>query len=383
MNYEIHTLFAGDLMLGGEYISHAEKNNFELLHPFRLIKPYFSDVDIIFVNLEGPLFKGHNKRPDASLILSNHAKIIEFLKNKSICIVNMANNHIMDYGSEGLEQTIELLEKQGIYFIGAGKNKIQANQEVLIEVKGKKIAFLAYTTKERHVGSIIAGPDKPGCASLSDIQNITKKIKYLKKTTDIVCVSLHWGYEYFSFPSSDQVKIAHALADAGATYIIGHHPHVVQGIEKYKDTLIMYSLGNLFFSPIRSIYGRPHYQKDITKEFMLVKSEIDESLSFKFEIIGGKVKKDYVLTEYKNNDQEIFASKLDKLSKPISSHNYEQFWNTYKIKRERELRKESLIEAFKKLSMIPLKQLIKTITIDDIKRNVNRFINLFIRPNKT
>ena len=192
--------------------------------------PYFSDVDIVLANLEGPLFEGSSRRPDVTSLLSNHPAIIDFLKNKSICVLNLANNHIMDYGSEGLKQTTDLLKEQGIYFVGAGKNEIEANREVIIELKGKKIA-----TAERHVGSIIAGLDSPGCASLANLNEIVKKISNLKQTVDIICISLHWGYEYFSYPSPDQVKIGHDLVDAGATYVVGHHPHVAQGIENYNN----------------------------------------------------------------------------------------------------------------------------------------------------
>ncbi|MBN1974568.1 MAG: CapA family protein [Sedimentisphaerales bacterium] len=360
-------------MLGGEYISHAEKKDYELLHPFRLIEPHFSDVDIVLANLEGPLFEGSNRRPDVTSLLSNHPAIIDFLKNKSICVLNLANNHTMDYGPEGLEQTIDFLEEHGIYFVGAGRNEIEANREVIIELKGKKIAFLAYTTNERHVGSVLAGPNTPGCASLAYFEYIVEKISDLKKTADIICISLHWGYEYFSFPSPDQIKIAHAFADAGSTYIIGHHPHVVQGLERYNDSLIIYSLGNFFLPPVRGTSGRLQSRKEITKEFMLLKSSTNGKDKPDFCIEGGKVDPSYLIIPYNYNDQIKFMYKIEELSKPLSSDRYNDFWREYYIKRTEELNTESFIEAFKKAKAMPLRELIHTVSFDDIKRNLKRF----------
>ena len=375
MNNDINILFAGDLMLGGEYIPYAEKKRYELLHPFRLIENHFSDTDIALINLEGPLFEGSEKRLNVTSLLSNHPGILNFLKSKSLCVLNLANNHITDYGSEGLERTTDLLKEQGIYFVGVGKNEIEANRELIIEVKGKKIAFLAYTTNEPHVGSVLAGPNTPGCASLSNWEGIVEKISDMKKTVDIVCLSLHWGYEYFSYPSPDQIKIAHAFADAGATYIIGHHPHIVQGLETYNDSLIIYSLGNFFLPPVRATSGRLQPRKEISKEFLVLKSSSNGKDKLDYRIIGGRVDEDYRMLPFNDDAQKKFMQKILELSKPLCSERYDDFWEKYYEKRSQELNKESFMEAINKARAMPLSELIHTVSLGDIKRNLRRFYN--------
>lgn len=366
--------FIGDLFLGGEFISYAKKNNIDLLKPFERISRYLTNCDILFLNLEGPIFEGPNKRADVTSILSNHTIIIEWLISQKKPIINLSNNHIMDYGVEGLKHTISILKKHNLHFLGVGNNEEEANQELIVEVRGRRIGFLAYTSAEPHIGAIIAGHDKAGCASYRDIDKLIRKIESLKTNVDVICVSLHWGHEYFFYPSPEQVYTAHKMVDAGADYVIGHHPHVLQGIEHYNGSLIMYSLGNLFFPPIKSIYGRPHYQKEITKEYMIVKSEISMTKKIKWEIFGGKQNRQFVLNPYINNDLARLREKIEELSEPINGENYDKYWIDYSSKREKELSRENIMEAFKKIGMMSFKELLRTITLNDLKRNFNRLL---------
>lgn len=379
MNDAINFLFAGDLTLGGEFIPYATKNNYEVLHPFKLIKPYTDDADIFFVNLEGPIFEGPERRPDVTVTLSNHLSVLKLLKNSTICVVNLANNHTLDYGEKGLKETIKLLQQSGIYYVGAGINEEEANRELIIQHKGKRIGFLAYTSNEPHIGAILAGPLQAGCASYLEPEKVIKKIQSLKTKTDLICVSLHWGYEYFLYPSNEQVSIAHALIDAGAHYVIGHHPHVIQGVEKYRNSLILYSLGNFFMPPIRAVSGRLQPTKLISKKFLLVNSEINQSCNLNYSLIGGRVNDNYMITPFENHNQAICNSEIEKLSAPLDLNNYIDFWLNYKSKREKELKKESFIEAYRKAFMMSFKELIRTITFRDIKRNAIRLMNILLR----
>lgn len=379
-NNTISFAFLGDLMIGGEFIPYAKKQGKDFLSPFTTIEPFLSDVDILFVNLEGPIFEGPNKRPDVTSIHSNHPSIIKYFDRKGrICVLNLGNNHIMDYGEEGLNHTIKILKNNRIYWVGAGINIAEAEKHLIIELKGLRIAFLAYTSDERNVGAIIAGPGKSGCASFSEIDKIINKIEKLKKDVDIICVSMHWGYEYFLYPSYEQVKIAHSLADAGATYIIGHHPHVIQGIETYKRSLIIYSLGNFFFPPTRTVNGRIEPLRKKSREFMLVKSKIEGSKNPSVKIVGGVMEKNYTLKPFNNYAQIRFTGNVEKLAKPITFQKYDAFWMRYKIINEKELLKESIKDAFRKIFMMSIKELFRTITKNDIKRNLNRICKLFFK----
>ncbi|MEN6350226.1 MAG: CapA family protein [Syntrophomonas sp.] len=371
--------FIGDLFLGGEFIPYAERHRFDLLKPFEHISNYLSDADILFVNFEGPICSGLNKREDVTAIVSNHPYIIKFFKEFKICVLNLANNHMMDYGSEGLDKTLMLLDSNKLHHIGAGFNDIEADKELIIECKNKNIAFIAYTTDELHVRAVIAQNEKPGCAAYLDLNKVVRKIQDLKNKADVVCVSLHWGHEYYQYPSTEQVTIAHTLADAGADYIIGHHPHVIQGMENYKSTLIIYSLGNFFFSPLRSTAGRLLYQKHLTKEFLIVRSSFSEPEATGYDLLGGIVNRDYCLVPFVGDDLQRFVQKTSFLSYPISDSAYDKFWERYHAKRKKELLRESIFEAFRKLSMISLNDLLRTIGPADIKRNINRLARVLFK----
>jgi len=159
--------------------------------------------------------------------------------------VNLGNNHIFDYGKVGLFDTISYLDSVGIRHVGAGHNAPQAHLPVIVNANGKRIALLGYygggeapkatrTTPgvaDRHIGNI-----------QSDIETIRHS-----NSADYVAVNFHWGTEKADTPGRDQIEFAHAVIDAGADIIIGHHPHVLQGIERYKSGVIVYSLGNFVF----------------------------------------------------------------------------------------------------------------------------------------
>jgi poly-gamma-glutamate synthesis protein (capsule biosynthesis protein) len=194
-----------------------------------------------------------------------------------------------------------------------------------------------------------------------------------------VCVSIHWGHEYFQYPSPAQIETAHTLADAGATFIISHHPHVIQGIEKYKNAIIMYSLGNFFFSSFRSMTGRLQYQKPLTREFMIVCSDFSESETIGYDLLGGTVNEDYCLIPFVGDDQQRFIQKESSLSHPIIEPNYDKFWESYKSRREQELLRENFIEAFRKLSRMSLRDFLTTIGPNDIIRIIGRFFKILFK----
>jgi len=372
----IKIAFLGDMYLGGEFIPYVEKHRIDILMPFSRLINDLSDTDILFVNFEGPISRGLNKREDVTALLSNHHRIVEFLTNFKICVLNLANNHIMDSGYEGLENTLRILDDNRLHHIGAGCNDSEADKELIIDCKGKRVAFIAYTTDEIHVRSIIARNDMPGCASYLDVEKVVRRIQDLKNKADVICVSLHWGHEFYQYPSPLQVTIAHALADAGANYIVGHHPHVIQGIEIYNKALIMYSLGNFFFPPFRSTSGRLQYLKPLAREFMIVRSDFTKIEQKEYDLLGGTVNQDYTIASFVGDNRNKFLQKAASLSKPVSNLNYDKFWESYKSRREHELLRENFYEAFRKLSQMPLRDLLMTIKPKDIKRNIDRLFKV-------
>lgn len=378
MSDSLTLAFVGDLCLGEEFVAFADSHGLNYLHPFETLKGLFSDVDLGMANLEGPTFPGSDLRPNVSVHLLNKPIVLDFLAQNNFTILSLANNHIMDLGLDGFERTLEMIKKAGLIPIGAGLNRTEASREIVFECKGRKIAFFSFTTGERNVGSIIADGDKPGCASFSDMNAVCERIETTRRVVDLVCVSIHWGFEYFQYPSSQQVDAAHSLVEAGANYVIGHHPHVIQGVERYKGSLIVYSLGNFFFPPVRACTGRLQYQKDMSKEVMVLKSNISPLNEIDYTIEGGVIKEDYTYALYGNESRRMFDSRMENLSRPLRENDYEIFWEKYKAAREKELKRESLVEAYKKFVALSARDKIKAISLTDIKRNLARLGNLLL-----
>jgi poly-gamma-glutamate capsule biosynthesis protein CapA/YwtB (metallophosphatase superfamily) len=157
----------------------------------------------------------------------------------------LANNHAMDFGGQALMDTIQNLENAGIARIGAGKNLAEARKMALYTIKGKRIAFLGYSLTQPV--EFFAGRNRPGTAPGFE-KIFVEDIRRARQEADHVIVSFHWGTEGRSEIQPYQRTIAHKAIDAGADVILGHHPHVLRGIERYKTGIVFYSLGNFAFA---------------------------------------------------------------------------------------------------------------------------------------
>jgi len=233
--------FGGDVTFANYFEKYVE-DNYD--YPFKKFE-WFKKADITMVNLENPLTnrgiaveKQFNFRA-----LPAYAKI---LKLGGIDIVTIANNHIYDYSDQGLFDTISNLDSIGIKHVGAGRNLLNARSPVIYDIKGIKIGFLAYYGLGKHSDSYPAQTNSGGTA-LRSLEYIKEDISALKVSVDFVIINFHWGIEKEHYPGEDQIVFAHEVIDYGADLIIGHHPHVLQGIELYKNKVIAYSLGNFIF----------------------------------------------------------------------------------------------------------------------------------------
>lgn len=275
---EITLFFVGDIMLGRGIewmVNKYGQRNWKF--PFLKIAKDLKEADVLFGNLEGPI---SDKGRKIGSIYSFRAdpKVIEGLNYAGFDILSVANNHIFDYGREAMEDTFLRLKKVGIDYIGGGFNEKEAYDSLIKEIRGPapvmgskqiRVAFLAYTnlgSKNR-----AAKGDSSGIAWLIK-ERLIADIKTTKEQADLIVVSMHFGEEYKSQPTSEQKYFARLAIDTGADLIIGHHPHVIQGIEKYREGYIAYSLGNFIFD------------QGFSKETM-------QSLLLKVVIEGGKIKK--------------------------------------------------------------------------------------------
>ncbi|MFH1211095.1 MAG: CapA family protein [archaeon] len=242
MNKAVTITAVGDVTLAGHFnkkMEELKKNAYS--YPFSQVKKHLED-SITIANLETALTEHEGKTPK-KFNFKGKPEYTKCLTAGSIEIVNIANNHSFDYGEKGLEDTIKALERENIAYCGGGLNIEKAREPKIVEKDGIKIAFLGYAQVGREFK---ARENKPGIAP--GIEDYVKEdVRKAKEKSDIVVVSFHYGVELAEKPNEQQKKISRTAIDSGADIVLGHHPHVVQGIEKYKQGIIFYSLGNFCF----------------------------------------------------------------------------------------------------------------------------------------
>jgi poly-gamma-glutamate synthesis protein (capsule biosynthesis protein) len=198
------------------------------------------NCDICFGNLEVVLSNiGLKKKDIISSQMRGDPCFVEILKDAGFNVMSVANNHILQHGSGAFYDTIERLVQNGILPIGVADLNEKIKPQ-FIKKNGMNIGFLAYSFRpEKYWPEVLYAK--------SDINSIINDIQMTKSNCDVVVVSIHWGDEFVQYPSLEQIKIGRLFIDAGASLILGHHPHILQGLEYYKCGLIAYSLGNFVF----------------------------------------------------------------------------------------------------------------------------------------
>lgn len=207
--------------------------NYSTIETFKIVEST-NKPDIFFSNLESPIsLRNGNKIP-----FSGNPRILDIFKDLGINIVTIANNHILEQGHEGFLETIKLLKENNIKVIGINENN-SSNIETFI-IGNQTIAFAAFNAIHD-----ITNPSLYAELSEERIEIALKNMQNANATFKIL--SFHWGNEYISLPSPEQIKIARFAVEKGCDLIIGHHPHVVQRVEIINNCYVFYSLGNAYF----------------------------------------------------------------------------------------------------------------------------------------
>lgn len=246
----------GDVMLAGSGTPTYLALGYD--YPFAATSRWLKEGDITIGNLEAPLTSGGIEFRDKRFRFRVPPRAAEALQRAGFDVMTLANNHMLDYGGAGLSDTLHHLQRVGIAATGAGKNLNQARLPALITVRDSRVAFLAYSLT--YPAEFYATRHQPGTAP-GETAQVEEDIRQARRTADLVIVSFHWGGEKERSPKPYQIALAHAAIDAGADLIIGHHPHVLQGIEFYRGVPILYSLGNFAFGSMspacdRSVIAR-------------------------------------------------------------------------------------------------------------------------------
>jgi poly-gamma-glutamate synthesis protein (capsule biosynthesis protein) len=286
-------------------------------HPFHYVEPILSEGDIVFGNLEKPFAK--NRQPFFKYLSKKsiaNAKGIDSLVHGHFNIVSLANNHILDFGPEGLAYTMNLLNEKGIKYVGAGYNLEEARKPVIMEKKGCRIGFLAYSKKSEKT----ATKSKPGAAPIDYKNVIREDIFEIRNKADILIVSLHFGLMYTDFPTIEDREVSRRIIECGADIIIGHHPHVIQGMEYYSKGIIIYSLGEFLFD---SKMGNVHIEwaEDKRKESLISCLSLSQNGISDIKIYPIILNASYQPRYPEFSIQEKIKTRFDKMSKIIYTQN--------------------------------------------------------------
>lgn len=206
---------------------------------FEGVKTCLAKADIKFGNLETVIAEKPEIRFSKKACRVADIRAIAALRSIGVDVLSFANNHVKDMGSEGVLETINHVTQAGIKIVGAGRNIAEARKPVVVETKGLKVRFFAYS----YAAGQIATNRKPGCAE-ADLKTIIDDLDTHEVDSDLTVLSLHMDAEFQEVPSPSRVKICRTLADKGVQIILCHHPHVPQGVERWNNSLIAYSLGN-------------------------------------------------------------------------------------------------------------------------------------------
>jgi poly-gamma-glutamate synthesis protein (capsule biosynthesis protein) len=235
----------GDIMLARDVGRHYREtpSDFEMAD----IRQILAGADLVCANLESPVAIGGRRDPlqDPQVTFRAHPDTLAILKRLRVRVAALGNNHMLDYGEAALVETLEHLDAAGIRRVGAGRNYAEANEPLLLECNGRKLAFLSYAL----IYSVNTRMATRRSAGISNhrMRIVLPLIRSLRKEGRDVIVLLHWGFEYRFFPLPYQMRQARQMIRAGAAVILGHGPHYPQGFERFDGRDIVYSLGNFIF----------------------------------------------------------------------------------------------------------------------------------------
>lgn len=313
MSDAIKLVAVGDIMLGDHPVTfgHGVKSMIEQSggeSPFAKVSELLRGGDVVFGNVEAVL-------SDQGLVRGNLVSeefrgspgFSSMLAGAGFNVVGFANNHSMEHGEAAFVDTVQLLRKNGMLVAGV----VDANgvcDPVRLSINGLQVMVLSYSLCPENYHK---GPSVP-YAHQQTFDRVLSEVALFRGQADILLLSLHWGYEYMDYPSPKQVQLAHRLIDeAGVNIIIGHHPHVLQAVERYRDAVIVYSLGNFVFD----MWQRP------TRDSMVFRATISKEGSIDYDLvpiwINDKRQPEILMGAER---EQIFCGQMSKLQRLLDVH---------------------------------------------------------------
>jgi poly-gamma-glutamate synthesis protein (capsule biosynthesis protein) len=243
----VRLVAVGDILLGDAAQKQLDRHGYQ--YPFRHLRPLLQNADVLVGNLEGAITEHKTVfDPDKKWSYKSRPAAAAALKKAGFTVLDLANNHAMDYGPRGLADTMGLLEKNGLGHFGAGPSSRRATAGRVIRVGATRIGFLGfYEATDRRQADLgwFADGKRAGVAPMTK-PTVQQAIRRLRPRVDVLVVSFHWGRNYEPVTPL-QKRWGRRAVTAGADLVLGHHPHVAQGVEVYRGVPILYSLGNFTF----------------------------------------------------------------------------------------------------------------------------------------
>lgn len=308
MKETVNIIITGDTHLGGGRVTaYAEQGDAEQL--FGEFLPVFRDADLTATNLESPVIDGGSPIEKTGPALKSPVDSLCVLKKAGFGLVTLANNHILDYGAEGLKSTLNECRKIGLEVVGAGMSKEEASAPFITEISGIKIAIL--NIAENEFGTTQNG--EPGGYGMDLVENYNT-IKSAKEEADHVIVIVHGGHEHYELPSPRMKKTYRFYADAGASAVIAHHTHCPCGYEEYNGVPICYSLGNFLFDlPGRKGESVSSWNEGLIAKLTVTKNKIEAEYHPYIQSFEGAG-----LRKMDEEESRDFQNKMDRLNSVIA-----------------------------------------------------------------
>lgn len=272
---DISIIFTGDVLLSDYVRANYDEGGIDSVVTPEL-RQLLSDADILEINEEFPFGTGGTKETDKQYTFRADPKYISIFEEMGVDAVGLANNHVLDFGKDCLNETFTTLDAAGLPYTGAGDTLEKAKTPIVIEKNGKTFAFLA-ASRVIPKASWDVRNAAPGVFTCYDTTELISSIQDAKSKYDFVFVCVHWGTEHTTELTDYQQNMGHSFIDAGADAVIGSHPHILQGIEYYNGKPIFYSLGNFIFN------------KDIS-ETAAVNLTVSDDNSLSIKLIPAKAK---------------------------------------------------------------------------------------------
>lgn len=295
--------FLGDIALIGKY---DLTNNSKVKDRLQVLSQKLKEYDYVVGNLESPLTNEGKTFVCKSMHLKTPIVNVELLNYLNIKAVSLANNHLYDYGQKGFKDTIRTLERNNIEWFGAN------SKAILKEINGEKIILSGFCCYSTNATGYIKDGKSEGINLLS-YDNIMKQLEIDKRNDAFSIMSFHWGDEHTNYPKYEHLCLAEKISKLKDVLIVGHHPHIIQGIQKINNSIVAYSLGNFLFDDCISITGSFKLNQNLNNK---------KSFIYEVEIKNGSITKQKYHGFMDKENGFIFFNidnELSKITKPLTS----------------------------------------------------------------